>query len=53
MFWFTTKHSYLDHFADVCVRVCVVCGHRVLVKTVVKIILPCPLLFFFLYIIIS
>ena len=23
MFWFTTKHSYLDHFADVCVCACV------------------------------
>ena len=23
MFWFITKHSYLDHFAEVCVCVCV------------------------------
>ena len=54
MFWSTTKQSYLDHFAGVCVRACVcVCGHWVLVKTVVKIILPRPLLFFFFYIIIS
>ena len=49
MFWFTTKHSYLDHFAGVCACVCCVWALSVGQDCCQNHSPPPPPLFLFIY----